>query len=452
MHIEIPFKPREYQWPLIKAIDSGEYKKAFVLWHRRAGKDITLFNLIIKKAFQKVGMYFYFLPQYTQGKKIIWDGINDDGFRFINYIPKPLIKSQNGQEMKIELTNGSIIQIIGTDKYDAIRGTNPIGCVFSEYAWQNPMAWEVVKPILKVNKGWACFNTTPNGKNHAYDMFKMAENDPDWFSEVLTIDDTDILCEEDMEIERREGTPEELIKQEYYCSFDVGTLGNYYAVLINETRDADRICALPVMKDRPVDLFLDLGKNDSTSILFTQVVGKEIRIVDFYEANGKDIAHYCQYLRRMKYDYGDMWLPHDAFNQRLESSKTIAEQFREAGFKIMRVQKAHIQHGIQEVRKIFPRIWFDKERCSQLVRSLENYHKEWDEKAKVFRNTPKHDWSSHASDAVRYMAIGMREKAPEDNYDKEAKAFADFENERTDIPDDMTEEYYEQSVKDLIHN
>ena len=116
---------------------------------------------MVKKAIEKIGVYFYFLPTYTQAKKIIWDGIDNNGFKFLDHIPEKITKNKNGQEMKIELINGSIIQLIGTDNYDAIRGTNPIGCVFSEYAFQNPMAWEVVKPILKLNGGWAIFNTTP---------------------------------------------------------------------------------------------------------------------------------------------------------------------------------------------------------------------------------------------------------------------------------------------------
>ena len=166
--IIIPYKPRDYQLPLIKSLETKD--RAMCLWHRRAGKDLTLWNILIKKAIETKGLQYYLLPTFTQAKRIIWDGITIDGLRFVDFIPNKIIKNTNGTEMKIEMINGSIIQLIGTDHYDAIRGTNPCGCVFSEFAFHNPMAWEVVKPILKVNKGWAVFNTTPNGKNHAYDM------------------------------------------------------------------------------------------------------------------------------------------------------------------------------------------------------------------------------------------------------------------------------------------
>ncbi len=425
MKITIPFKPRDYQLPLINAIDSGGAKRAVAVWHRRAGKDVTLWNLIIKKAVQNVGLYYYLLPTYAQAKKIIWDGINNDGFRFIDYCPLEICEQRNISEQKLELKNGSIIQLVGTDNYDAIRGTNPIGCVFSEFAFQNPMAWEVVKPILKVNGGWAVFNSTPNGKNHFFDLYHMARENDDWFSEILNIYQTKVLTIEDIEEEKREGMSDEMIQQEYYCSFDIGALGSYYATYVKDATDSNRVCVIPIEKARPVDLWLDLGRNDSTTVIFTQQIGKEIRVVDCYEKNGEDVGHYCQYLRSLGYEYGVMGLPHDGFNKRLESNKTIAEQFKEAGFKIIRVPNHHIQHGIQEVRKIFPRVWFDKEKTKELLRALENYHKDYDEKAKVFRKAPKHDWSSHFADAFRYMAIGIKEELP-DTYEQDAKQLIDF--------------------------
>ena len=184
--IDIPFNytPRHYQLPLMQSLDKG-IKRAFCFWHRRAGKDKTMINIIMKEAFQKVGIYYYFFPTYTQGKKILWDNRE-----MMDHIPKALIDKKNDSEMKIKFVNGSMLQLIGTDNYDAVRGTNPVGCVFSEYAFQNPMAWEVVRPILAENRGWAIFNSTPNGENHAFELFEMANENPKWFCQKLTIDDT----------------------------------------------------------------------------------------------------------------------------------------------------------------------------------------------------------------------------------------------------------------------
>ena len=408
--IQLPhnFTARSYQEPLMSFIEEGG-KRAFCLWHRRSGKDLTLWNLVISEAMERVGIYYYLLPTFTQAKKIIWDGITNDGLKFLDCIPPELLKSKNGSEMKLELVNGSIIQLIGTDNYDSIRGTNPVGCVFSEYAFQNPMAWEVVKPILKVNGGWAIFNTTPNGKNHAHKMFKMAKKSDDWFCEKLSIEDTGILTEKDMEEEREEGMLDEMIRQEYYCDFTVGTLGAYYAKLMTKAEEDGRVCFVPAEPNIPVHTVLDLGRNDSTSIIFTQWIGREIRIVDFYENNGEDVGHYCKILDEKEYRYGTMYLPHDAAAKRLESKKTIQEQFEEGGFRTEIVEKLEIKDGIQAARRIFPKVWFDKTKTKQLIESLENYHKQWDEVKKVFLEHPCHDWSSHAADAFRYTAVAYDE-------------------------------------------
>lgn len=407
--IEIPFKPREYQRPLIKYVLSGGLR-AFAEWHRRAGKDLCLWNLMVRKASGKIGLYYYFLPTYTQGKKVIWDGITNDGIRFIDFIPQEMIEAKNETEMKIVLKNGSIIQVIGTDKFDAIRGTNPIGCVFSEYAYQNPMAWDVVRPILKANGGWAVFNTTPQGENHSHDLGEIAKNNDDWFYQVLTIDDTGVLTLEDIEAERREGMDEDMIQQEYYCSHKVGARGAYYAALMNQIEEKGQLANLPIEKHLPVHIFQDLGRNDSYSMGFLQKVGKEIRFIDFYEDNGKEVAHYIDYARRLGYHFGFVYLPHDAKQKRVEAKNSVWEQWEEAGFKVRLVPKHQINSGIQEVRKKMHRMWFDKTRCSHLIKCIKNYCKAWDERAKVFRNDPKHDWSSHAADMVRYVAVGWEEE------------------------------------------
>ena len=200
-----------------------------------------------------------------------------------------------------------------------------------------------------------------------------------------------------------------MIQQEYFVSFDIGTLGAYYSKQMTAAREEDRICAIPKDEARETDVFMDLGKNDATSIGFLQVVGKEYRIVDFYEATNEDIEHYSKVLKESGYKIRYLYLPHDAFAKRLESKKTIAEQFESYGFKVKRVPSLSINAGIQLVRKLFPQFWIDKTRCSQLVKAIENYHHEWDSVKKVFKDNPLHDWSSHANDMLRYMCIGINE-------------------------------------------
>ena len=350
-------------------MDNPKINRACVLWHRRCGKDVTLWNLIIKKTFEKKGIYYYFLPTYAQAKKIIWDGINNDGFKFIDYVPRELLGAKNGTELKMTMhtakregdkitgidLNGSVIQLIGTDNIDAIRGTNPIGCVFSEYAFQNPQVWDVIKPILKVNGGWAIFNTTPNGENHAYDLWNMANDEDDWFCQKLTIEDTNVLNEQDMDEERREGMPEEMIKQEYYCSFSAGVVGSYYIDYFNKAKEENRITTVPYEQGVDVNTSWDLGVNDTNAIWFWQRVGKEIRLIDYYEDNGEGLQFYLDILKKKEYNYGTHFFPHDLAVREYTSGKSREDSLREFGITNYQIiPKLSIEDGINCVRRTLP--------------------------------------------------------------------------------------------------
>jgi len=237
MNITIPhkFKAREYQLPLLKAMDSG-INRAIIVWHRRAGKDKTCFNYMIKRAMQRVGTYFYLLPEASQGKKVIWDNIDNDGFRMLSHIPPEAIKAINNTELKVELINGSIIQLIAGNEFkERGVGTNPVGIVFSEYSVMKPEAWEFISPILAANNGWAIFNFTPRGKNHAHTLLQKAKENPKWFTQVLTVKDTNILAQEVLDEEQR-NNPEAFFKQEYYCSFIDGA-GQFFRRIKENTYD-----------------------------------------------------------------------------------------------------------------------------------------------------------------------------------------------------------------------
>ena len=264
---------REYQRPLMdymRAWDSFAGKRAVTCWHRRAWKDKTFFNLVIEAAIREVWGYAYILPTYTQGKKVIWDSIDKFGFKFKDHIPKEILEWENGTELKFTLKNGSFIQILGSENIDSIRWTNWQWVIFSEFAFQNPTVWDVLRPILAENGWWAIFNSTPNGKNHFYELFNVAKGSDNWFNQKLTIEDTWVVSKEYIEQERNEGMSEEMIQQEFYCSFDVGAIGSYYADQINDARNQKRILQLPFSKSTPIDVYFDLWRNDATSIWFKQ--------------------------------------------------------------------------------------------------------------------------------------------------------------------------------------
>jgi len=193
------------------------------LWvaHRRSGKDKTVFAQMPKKMLERKGTYFYILPTYTQARKVIWTGADKEGFRFLDHIPKEIVKTTHDTDMRVELKNGSILQLIGADNIDRIVGTNPVGVVFSEYSLMKPKVWDMIRPILAENGGWAVFIFTPRGMNHAHKLLAQAQASADWFSQVLTVKDTNAIDEQVLATERNE-MPSDLYDQEYMCKFIEG--------------------------------------------------------------------------------------------------------------------------------------------------------------------------------------------------------------------------------------
>lgn len=409
--IDLPheYKCREYQekfW-----LEMAKKKRGVLVWHRRAGKEKTCWNYMIVKACQKVGTYYYLFPEFSQGRKILWDGMDKEGKKFLNHIPQALISGEpNATEMKIRMVNGSIIQIVGTNNVDSIVGTNPIGCVFSEYSLQNPIAWQLIRPILRENKGWAVFNFTPRGANHAKELFDMASSNPDWFAQLLTVEDTGAISPADIEAERRDGMSEDFVQQEFYCSFTLGIEGAYYAKYMQEARDDERIGPVAWQKTTRVYTAWDIGIGDSTAIIFFQIVGNTINVIDYYENQGEGLPHYAEVLFRKPYLYADHFGPHDIQNRHFSSGMSTLEVAGGLGIKFTVLPTLHmrIEEGIEGLRGIFPRIYMDENKCKQLIKCLENYRKEFDDNHKVYKNRPVHDWASHGADAMRYLAVAVK--------------------------------------------
>lgn len=402
------FTPRPYQLPFFQAMDSG-IKRAVLVLHRRSGKEKSCLNYCIKEMFRRVGTYYYLFPTYGQAKRVLWDGRDKDGFRFLDHFPADLIAGKpNETELKIKLINGSIFQLIGTDNIDSIVGANPIGCVFSEYALQNPAAWDYLRPILLENDGWAIFNFTPRGKNHAYQLFQMALKNPDWYVLRLSISDTGVISTDQIEAERRSGMDEEVIQQEYFCSFEGAQQGAYYGRQMEQAEKDKRIGNVRYQPEFPVDTWWDLGINDAMALWFTQTVGREIHVIDYEEHNGEGLPYYAKMLQSRGYVYGTHNAPHDIQVRELGSGKSRLETAAALGIKFNIVPNIGIADGIDAARAFLSRCWFDSERTAKGRNALVSYHKTWDDKRKCFSSAPYHDWSSNGSDAFRYLAVGHK--------------------------------------------
>jgi hypothetical protein len=402
------FKPRSYQLPIFDAVENKDYRRVLAILPRRAGKDVCAFNLVIRAALKKIGVYYYIFPTYAQGKKVIWDSITNDGERFLDYIPKELVRSLNSQEMKITLTNGAIIQIVGSDNFDSLMGTNPRGVIFSEYSLQDPRAYQYIRPILTANDGWALFLSTPRGKNHLWELYQIAQNSPEWFCLKLTIEDTNHIDMYEIEKERAEGImSEDLIQQEYYTSFTMGVEGSYYAKYIDRMRVKGQIGVVPYEVGFKVHTAWDIGVRDSTCIIFFQVIGQTIRIIDCYEKNKEGLEHYIKVLTQKDYMYGRHFAPHDIRVKEWGSGMTRIEKAKHLGVTFVMAPDVSIEDGIETVRSSLSKIWIDAQNCAPLLKALENYRQEYDARKKVYKSNPLHDWSSHFADCMRYLCISL---------------------------------------------
>lgn len=397
------FKPRDYQLPICKAIASegGKFRKLLVVLPRRAGKDILMWNLMIRAAIKDVGNYFYCLPTFAQARSVIWDSITNDSQTFVSFIPPELIAKKLDNTMQITLINGSQIKLIGSDSYNtSIIGTNPKMIIFSEYALADENAYKLAAmPILRANNGIVALISTPRGKNAMYELFQIAKNSPEWFTYFKTVEDTGHISIDDINRDIESGEISiDMARQEYWCSWDMGQEGALYAKYIQKMRLEGRIGIVPWEPYHKVYTAWDLGIADPTCIIFFQVIGEIIRVIDYYEASDRSMDHFARVVLDKPYVYAvnGHFPPHDIMARESARGLTKREMYKELGIKFTEPVQIDIEDGIELVRRTFSKMWIDEKNCKQLIKALENYRYEWDDKTKRYKNKPLHDWSSHA--------------------------------------------------------
>lgn len=411
IHLPRGFSPRDYQIKSNRAFFIENKRFHIDIIHRRGGKSINALNRMIGAAMQKVGMYFHLFPELQQARTAIWNGIDKEGKRYLDYIPKILIDGNpNNTDMRINLINGSIIKLAGSDRYDKLMGSNPAGIVFDEYSIQNPFAWHYLSPILTENGGWAHFVYTPRGANHGQKLYLKNIDNPEWFVQKLDVtqtyklDGTPVVTEEQVEKRRRDGTPEELIQQEYYCSFDAALVGAYYSDQIVTAYDEGRIRDFEINPNFPVFTAWDLARTrDANSIWIFQVINQQIFLFDYIEGHMNTMQHYIRQLGNFAREHGivyDMhFAPHDIRVTDYTSEKSRLEVAASMGFFFTVADKLSIIDGIDAVKTLFPRMVFHKTNCELGLDCLKQYRR--NEYGK-----PIHDFASHCADSLRTLATG----------------------------------------------
>jgi hypothetical protein len=423
--------PRKYQeaaWNFLR----GGGKRAYLVWHRRAGKDDVCLRHTLQALQERPGGYWYLLPQQEQARKAIWRAVDPHkGKRRIDISFPPALREKTlDQEMLIQFKNGSTWQVLGSDNYNALVGSPPVGIVFSEWPLSDPQAWSYLAPILEENGGWAVFNGTPRGPNHGKTLFEHASRNPAWFCERLTADDTGVFKPEQLEsIESEyiglhgEDHGRAIFAQEYRCSFEAAVLGTYYGREMELAEKEKRITGVPYDPAARVITAWDLGIGDSTAIWFAQRVGRgEIHLINFYEASGQPLSHFVKFLQQTGYFFERHILPHDAEARELGTGKTRVEVLQSLGLRrgilgsIEITPRQDIEDGINAVRMMLPKCWFDAQRCRKGIEALKLYRTTWDAEKKIFQNRPCHDWTSHAADAFRYLALAIDGSSAGDSF------------------------------------
>lgn len=406
------FKPRSYQMEFCRVMEENIYKKILVIAPRRSGKDLAAFNMIAREAVRRVGVYMYCLPTFKQAKLVVWDSITNSGDSFLSYIPKQIIKSSNSVELKIKLINGSIIQLIGSDSYDtSLVGTNPRMVVFSEYALADPRAYHYVRPILNANGGKLVILSTPRGKNHLYDIYQIAKNNPEeWWVSYQTLADTKHIDWAEIQKEIDSGEiSKDLAEQEYNCSFDIGVSGAIFSDYIQVMRLNGNLGSYPWDPTLPVNTSWDIGR-DMTAIIFWQISGNSIHIIDSYQESQKELPYFARFLDTKPYKYGKHFAPHDGANTEWGSGLGRMTLAREVGIEFeTRDGKSYIprlsyESSIEYGRVCFARLCINENTCKELVKSIENYRYKKDEITQVNSRVPLHDKFSHFATAFCYMA------------------------------------------------
>ena len=408
MQVKIPYKPRDLQAEMHKNLKRWNV----LVMHRRFGKTVFAVNHMIKHVLTcplprpRVALV---APTFTQAKRISWDYVK----YYAGVIPGVTF---NETELRADFPNNGRIMLLSGENPDALRGIYLDLCVFDEYGMQNPRVWgEVVRPALSDREGSAIFLGTPAGHNHFFEILQSAkeqseEGSDQWYWKIAKASETKLVKDEELKAAQLQMTPEQY-EQEYECSFTASIIGAYYGKLLADADDKGKITRVPYDPALPVHTAWDLGINDSTAIWFAQVCrGGAVNVIDYYENSGVGLDHYAEVLRKKDYHWGDHLAPHDIEVRELGSGKSRLETAFSLGIRFKVIPRMKIADGINAARMMIPKCYFDRDKCAEGLEMLRQYRQEWDEKKKLLRDQPRHDFTSHAADAFRYLSVGLENR------------------------------------------
>ncbi|MGE4298317.1 MAG: terminase family protein [Desulfovibrionaceae bacterium] len=422
MRITHKYQPNAHQ----ARIHANLKRFSVLVAHRRFGKTVLCVNALIAAALRckrSRPRLAYMAPLYKQARVVAWD-------YFRHYCRDVPGVQFNKTELSVDFPgpegpgSGPRIALLGADDPDRLRGIYLDGVVLDEMAQMPSTLWgEVVRPALADRKGWAVFIGTPQGKNAFYELWRRAVDDPAWYAAMFRASETGLIDPGELDAARREMT-EEQYEQEFECSFHASIRGAYYGRAIARAEKDGRVAEVPHEPMLPVHTAWDLGMSDATAIWFVQQADSgQVRIIDYYENSGEPLAHYIRVLKEKDYAYGRHIAPHDIRVRELGTGVSRLEVAQKLGVRFDVAPPLPVADGVNAVRSLLPKCWFDARRCKEGIEALRHYRREFNDRAGDFKDRPLHDWTSHAADALRYYAVGFR---PEKTGPRQQRTVTDY--------------------------
>ena len=413
MDIAIPYSPRSMQQELHQLIDTNRF--TVIVCHRRAGKTVAAINHLLRDAIlcpKKNPRYAYLAATFTQAKRIAWDYLK----QFAGGIPGVKF---NETELRCDLPNGARIMLLSAENPDALRGIYLDGCVMDEVAMMPESVFPMVlRPALadrsekgNPKAGYCCFLGTPAGHNLFFDYWKTAADTEDWARIMFKASETGILPESELEA-ARVAMSEDQYEQEFECSFVANTPGAIFGKELQAIEAAGQVCRVPYDETKRVDTWWDIGMADATSVVFTQTVGNSsVNVIDYFEMRGEGLPFYARMLDQKGYVYGTHNGPHDLEVREMGTGRSRREIAYDLGINFRVIAKLPLEDGIHAAKTFIKRCYFDSEATSDLLEKLRLYHRKYDEKNRQFRTSVVHDFTSHAADAFRGLAVGWKPRS-----------------------------------------
>jgi len=385
---------------------------AIIVAHRRYGKTVAAINDMLRRALtidasrqiysQQGPRYAYIAPTREQAKDIGWQILKSAA----GVLPNVVFRES---DLTAELPNGAKIRLYGAENYDRMRGLPFDGVAFDEDAMSPPSAWvDVVRACLADRMGWAVFISTFAGRNHFWRKYQAAQANPEWYTALLPASKTGVINPREL-ASLRAGMSEDLYNQEFECSPASAVIGAYYRREFERIDAENRIGKVAYQPQAEVHTAWDLGRSagNAMAVWFFQHIGQEVHIIDYYEREMSDLPHFVQIVKSKPYIYGRHYFPHDVEVTELGSGLSRVETLRNLGIRPDVCRRTTIDEGVDAVRALMPRCWFDQERCARGIDALREYRADYSEKRDAFSAAPYHNWASNGADAFRYLAIGI---------------------------------------------